>query len=99
MKLFLNQIMKKIKVIFKKLGRNKVYGMANLGYDEIEVDSRLKGKKLLEIIIHESMHLLMPEAEEDEIVKKSIILTNTLWQQGYRRIDDDNSLAMQDGTK
>jgi hypothetical protein len=90
--------MRKIKIIFKKLGRNKAYGFANLGYDEIEVDSRLKGKKLLEIILHETTHILFPEETEEEVIKKSIILTNTLWSQGYRKIDDDNSLAMQDGS-
>lgn len=90
--------MRKIKVIYKKLGRNKVYGFANCGHDEIEIDSRLKGKKLLEIIIHESLHLLIPEAEEEEIVQKSVILTNTLWHEGYRRIDADTSIPMQDGT-
>lgn len=90
--------MRKIKVIYKKLGRNKVYGFANCGDDEIEVDSRLKGKKQLEIIIHESMHLLLPDAEEDEIIEKSVILTNTLWYQGFRMVDSDISTPMQDGS-
>jgi len=43
--------LKKIKVIYKKLGKEKVYGFANLGDNEIEIDARLKGKKHLEIML------------------------------------------------
>ncbi|CAB4121903.1 hypothetical protein UFOVP19_22 [uncultured Caudovirales phage] len=91
--------MKKIKVIYKKLGRHNVYGFANCGYNEIEIDSRLKGKKALELLIHESMHILFPEAEEEEIESKSIILTNTIWSEQYRRVDNSKSLPLQDGSK
>jgi hypothetical protein len=90
--------LKKIKVIYKKLGKEKVYGFANLGDNEIEIDVRLKGKKHLEIMLHECLHILYPEAEEDEIVRNSIILTNTIWWEHYRRVDNNNSTPLQDGT-
>ncbi len=90
--------MKKIKVIYKKLGKEKVYGFANLGDNEIEIDVRLKGKKHLEIMLHECLHILYPEAEEEEIVRNSIILTNTIWWEHYRRVDNNNSTPLQDGT-
>ncbi len=90
--------MKKIKVTYKKLGKEKVYGFANLGDNEIEIDPRLKGKKHLEIMLHECLHILYPEAEEDEIVRNSIILTNTLWWEHYRRVDNNNSTTLQDGS-
>jgi len=90
---------KKIKVIYRKLGRHKVYGFANCGYNEIEIDSRVKSKKHLELIIHESMHILFPEAEEEEIESKAIILTNTIWGEYYRRVDNSKSLPLQDGSK
>jgi hypothetical protein len=90
--------LKKIKVIYKKLGKEKVYGFANLGDNEIEIDVRLKGKKHLEIMLHECLHILYPEAEEEEIVRNSIILTNTIWWEHYRRVDNNNSTPLQDGT-
>lgn len=90
--------MKKINVIYKKLGKEKVYGFANLGDNEIEIDARLKGKKHLEIMLHECLHILYPEAEEELIVKNSIILTNTLWWEHYRRVDNNNSTTLQDGS-
>lgn len=89
----------KIKVLYRKLGRERVNGLAHCGYNEIEVDHRLKGKKLLEIIIHESLHILYPDQGEEEVQKKAIILTNTLWAEHYRKIDNDTTQTMQDGSK
>ena len=86
---------RKIKIIRKKLGREKIWGQA---HDHIELDSRLKGKKELEIIIHEAMHILFPEKEEDDVVKSSIILTNTLWYESYRKTDNHDKDPLQDGS-
>ena len=91
--------MKKIKVIYRKLGRQKVYGFAHCGFNQIEIDSRVKSKKHLELIIHESMHILFPEAEEEEVESKAIILCNTIWGEHYRRVDKSRSLPLQDGSK
>ena len=55
----------RIKVVYRKLGKEKVYGWANSENNSIEIDERLKGKKQLEIILHEALHLLHPELEED----------------------------------
>lgn len=87
---------RRIKVIFTKLGRQKVWGMAD---SEIEIDVRTKGKKLLEILNHEALHVIFPSLEEDEIIKASIELTNLLWSLGFRRCDLDNSIELQDGKK
>lgn len=60
-----------------KLGRQKIWGDA----DEypLLIDERLKGKKEMEIYIHESMHYLFPELDEKSVERKAILLTNTLW--------------------
>jgi hypothetical protein len=86
-----------IKVKYQKLGKQKVWGLAD-SEGIIYIDSRLKGKKHLEILIHEALHILLPEAEEDEIVEKSIALTNLIWKQRYRRIEEDKKEPLQDGT-
>lgn len=87
---------KRIRIKRTKLGRQKVWGLA----DELPIliDERLKGKKELEIIIHECLHYLFPEKDEPEIEKKSILLTNTLWYEHYRKIDNNSDEPMQDGT-
>ena len=86
-----------IKVKYQKLGKQKVWGLAD-SEGIIYLDSRLKGKKHLEILIHESLHLLYPDADEDEIVNKSISLCNLIWKQRYRRIEEDKKEPLQDGT-
>lgn len=79
-----------------KLGREKIWGDAD-DYP-LRIDARLKGKKELEIYIHESLHYLFPKLTEDEVVKKSILLTKTLWHEGYRKVDNSNDIHLQDGT-
>jgi len=89
--------MKQHRIKFKrvKLGRQKVWGHA----DEypLQIDDRLKGKKELEIYVHESLHYLWPGASEEEIERKAILLTNTLWHEGFRKVDNSNNLPLQDG--
>jgi hypothetical protein len=89
---------KRIKVIYKKLGKHKVWGFSDsAGF--VELDVNLKGKKHLEILIHECLHQLYVNDSEEEIVKKSVLLTNTLWFEKYRRIDDKQDVPLQDGSK
>jgi len=57
-----------------KLGRQRIWGHAD-DYPLL-IDARCKGKKELEIYIHESLHYLFPEISEKETVRKSILLTN-----------------------
>ena len=92
-------IRKRIKVKYSKLGREQSWGFAHYGENMIEIDERLKGKKHLEIIIHETTHLLLPTANEIEIERISINLTNILWKDGYRKFDNSTDLPMQDGKK
>lgn len=65
----------------------------------IEIDVNARGKKEMEILIHEMLHLLWEDESEEDVERKSILMTNTLWQQKYRRIDDTNKQPLQDGTK
>jgi hypothetical protein len=89
--------MKRIKVQYTKLGKQKAWGLAHS--DElIEIDIRLKGRKAMEILIHEVCHILAPCDSEEEVVRKSIILTKTLWHEGYRKIDNTEDIPMQDGS-
>jgi hypothetical protein len=88
----------KIKIIYKKLGRERLWGEANLDDNSIVLDSRLKGRKALEILIHECSHCILPSLNEDEIVRISTILTKVLWSENYRRIDNDDNIPLQDGS-
>lgn len=87
----------RIKIIYKKLGREQAHGIAESD-GIIYLDPRLKGKKHLEICVHEVLHLLYPNDSELAIVKKSITLTKVLWKEGYRKVDDSNDMPLQDGS-
>jgi hypothetical protein len=91
--------MPRIKIVYRKLGKEQAYGIASSD-GVIEIDSRLKSKKHLEVLIHELLHILNPKDSEDTIIKKSVTLTKILWKEGYRRIDQTTDHEpLQDGSK
>ena len=87
----------KIKVKYKKLGKEKAWGLADSD-GTVYIDPRLKGKKALEILIHECIHILWKDEEEEEVINKSISLCNAIWQQRYRRIEEEKEQPLQDGS-
>lgn len=87
----------RIKIIYRKLGKEQAYGLSSSD-GIIEIDERLKGKKMMEILIHEILHLLNPKDDEKTIIRKSVTLTKVLWKEGYRKIDDTIDLPLQDGS-
>jgi hypothetical protein len=87
----------RIKIIYKKLGREQAHGIAESD-GNIYLDPRLRGMKHAEILIHEVLHLLNPKDSELAIIRKSITLTKVLWKEGYRRVDDTNDEPLQDGS-
>jgi hypothetical protein len=86
-----------MKVKYRRLGKQNALG---LSYEDglIEIDSRLRGKKHLEILIHEAVHYLLPEMTEEGVIRLSVGLTHLLWSEGYRRCEMDESKPMQDGS-
>jgi hypothetical protein len=90
---------KRISVSYKKLGKTQAWGWAYHEDGRIEMDERVKGKKHAEILTHEILHVLFPNLSEKEVEAKAIVFVNTLWHEGYRRVDDENSIPMQDGSK
>lgn len=90
---------RKIKVEYTKLGKNRVWGYALLDKNTVQIDERVDGKKHLEILIHECLHILLPELSEEAIVNKSVVLTNTLWNEHYRKVDNSNKIKLQDGKR
>ena len=88
----------KIKIEYRKLGREQAHGIAESD-GVVYLDSRLKGKKHLEILLHECLHILNPMDEEEAIVEKSVTLCKILWKMGYRRVGNSNKVPLQDGSK
>lgn len=72
--------MKKHKVKYKKLGRQKADGQTFLN-GTIEIDERLKGKRWVSAILHECLHEALPTAHEDEILRIEGEISPTLWNE------------------
>jgi hypothetical protein len=87
----------RIKIIYKKLGREQAHGIAESD-GIIYIDPRLKGRKMLEIVLHECLHILNKTDDEETIIRKSVTLTKVLWKEGYRKVDDSNDEPLQDGS-
>ena len=78
---------RKLKIVERKLGREKAWGLCWQGENLIELDPRLKGKKKLNLACHELAHLVFPSIEsEREIERIARIFANALWSLNYRQI-------------
>lgn len=76
----------KIKVIDKKLGRQKAVGQAYTDARVIEVDPRQRSKSYLDTLIHEMLHVYNPEWSESKVTKTANEMTDIIWSKNYRRI-------------
>ena len=76
----------KIKVIDKKLGRQKAVGQAYTDARVIEVDPRQRSKSYLDTLIHEMLHVYNPDWSESKVTKTANEMTDIIWSKNYRRI-------------
>ena len=76
----------KIKVIDKKLGRQKAVGQAYSDARVIEIDPRQTSKNYLDTLIHELLHVYNPEWSENKVSKTANEITDIIWKKNYRRI-------------
>jgi hypothetical protein len=77
---------KAVKVIWRKLGKERAWGQATIGENLIEIDPRLGAKRQLEVLCHEQVHLTFPGMPEAEVDRAGKDLAKLLWAQDYRRV-------------
>lgn len=80
---------KKIRVKYRMLGKEQADGRATskvidaVVFDAkdgmIELDERLKGKKLFSALLHEALHHSLPTTHEDEILRIEKEITPIMW--------------------
>lgn len=78
----------KLKITYRKLGKEQAHGLAHIDKNLIEIDSRLRGKKQMRILIHEIFHIQNPDWSESKVDKHSTDLANLLWREHYRKTDN-----------
>lgn len=76
-----------MKVVYRKLGKERAWGQAHTDSNTIEIDPRLKGRKKMEILIHEALHILNPEMSETRVLDQGRRIANLLWKQHFRQVD------------
>jgi hypothetical protein len=78
----------RIKITERKLLRYNAIGIAWVGDGRVEIDPRLTEKDRLEVLVHELLHHMHPEWNEEEVERHGEWLGKILWRQGYRRIKE-----------
>lgn len=76
-----------IKVVHRKLGRERSDGLAYKEDKEIHIDERLKKKDYILTVLHELLHVCFPEMTEKRVDAASKKICNELWKLKIRRID------------
>lgn len=54
---------------------------------KILIDSRLKHRRRLEVVIHECLHVFYPTVSEEHITESARDLSRVLWTLGYRETE------------
>lgn len=75
-----------MKIIERKLGRERALGQAKFDRNLIEIDPRQPSREYLDTILHEGLHLIFPNLPERKVAAVSRKLTRLVWKQGFRRI-------------
>lgn len=78
----------KVKIVHRKLGREKAMGQAWQDDGIIEIDERLIGFDRLEVYIHEFLHLQHPNWTEKTVELNGKQMASFLWQMGLRFVEE-----------
>jgi hypothetical protein len=77
---------RRVKIVERKLGRERAWGLYYHGENLIELDERMKSRHHLSVLIHEAFHHLFPWMSEPMVKRTAPKLAKVLWAQNYRRI-------------
>ena len=74
-----------VAIVYRKLGREKANGQWIEALSKIEIDPRLEGEKHLEVLVHETLHCLLPFLEETSVGQLAVNMAGILYADGYRK--------------
>jgi len=57
-------------------------------HPRIILDARMRGRKRLEVIVHELLHALNPTQSEEHVEQQGKDIARVLWALGYREVKD-----------
>ena len=76
----------KLRVVERKLGREKALGLCYQGVGLVEIDPRQESKEYMDTLIHEMIHHFFPALPEKEVLKIATSMAKMLWKHRYRRL-------------
>ena len=79
--------MRKIRVARKRNPR--VWGLAFPDEWWIELDDRLHDKTLIDIAVHETAHVVIPDLDETAVARLGKHVADVLWRLGFRKEDGE----------
>lgn len=74
-----------MKIVERKLGRERALGQAFKEDKLIEIDPRQPSKEYLDTVLHEGLHIVFPTLTERRVAAVSRKLSKLVWKQGFRR--------------
>ena len=82
---------KPITVRCKKLGRERVLGLADLDSNTIIIDPRQPSQELMGTMVHECIHLLAsemgkPDWPEERVLEWEEKMRAVVWEAGFRKV-------------
>jgi hypothetical protein len=77
----------RIKLVERKLGREKAHGLAHQGDGVIEIDPKQDSKERLDTILHEGIHILDPNLPKMKVRAYANRLSDLLWKDRWRRME------------
>ena len=80
-----------IKIEFKKLGKKRALGLAYKEENRIELDSSLKGKDFINVMIHEVTHIMFPYLIEDVVDNYANTLAEILYKHGVNKNEESSN--------
>ena len=75
-----------ITVFYRKLGKEKARGLAFVDKREIHIDSRLVGKELLYVLVHEIMHVQNGKWAEIKVEGHSKEMADIIWEEMIKKM-------------
>lgn len=76
----------KVRVVERKLKRQRAMGRVFLEEGVIEVEQRQKPREWLSTLVHEALHVAFPDMEEKPIAAAEKKIADILWRAGVRRV-------------
>jgi hypothetical protein len=59
-------------------------------HPRIILDARMRGRKKLEVLVHELLHALNPTQSEEHVEQQGKDIARVLWSLGYREVPHGN---------